>query len=529
VEAIALILLNRHPLSAIAPLVQTAPDKKTANEVNLIDLPPGHQYPAMRDWLAKEHKAFKHAISWSEESQLNVAEIATTLVVTPLPLLKQWISELATHAPSLRVCVYPGWSFLIQQVRTKRKAEVKAHEKREANKLKRKNTKFRNQTRAKYAKGSKGKVAVEQEDESESEDDSEDEADEVPEDSLDSLLQATQRYWLDYVRSHDVVISIYQTLGDDLKVAHPAPQRSRRSTAKYNLEERPRSPLVMVEWFRVIMDEVQLQGDQSDAANMVSLLPRKNSLAMSGTPARNDVRDLIGSIRFLRVPGVDRTFWNRLLHPDNRPSLHSLFQTLAIRTTKAQVAHEFSLPAQQRFIIPIELSEIEHHYYQDTLERQRERLRIFQDPSVFRTSLRNLRQICTHIQVGALDYAGPQVMERRDRIQLGRQLMTMEEALQKMRADHEATLVDNIKKQMRTMLRKAELIVLDDLDDLRSHKALTLYSRVRDHGQKIIDPARIQLASLMTDREESVELDVDKNASQFERERIKKILTTTSL
>lgn len=213
--------------------------------VNLADPLPGHDVPRLQEWLAEEHAAFKEAISFSNEVDIKVAEVATTLVVTPLPLMKQWISELATHAPSLRVCVYPGWSGLIQQVRAKRKAAVKAHNQREVAERKRKNTQFRNQTRAKYARSSSGRVKVEQETESEAESEDEDE-DASTEAALDSLLQATQRSWVEYVRSYDVVITTYQVLGDDLKVAHAAPKRSRRSTAKYNLEERPRSPLVMV-------------------------------------------------------------------------------------------------------------------------------------------------------------------------------------------------------------------------------------------------------------------------------------------
>lgn len=55
-------------------------------------------------------------------------------------------------------------------------------------------------------------------------------------------------------------------MAQDLAVAHPAPPRSRRKNVDYKQNERPRSPLIMVEWWRVIMDEVQLSGDQSAAS-----------------------------------------------------------------------------------------------------------------------------------------------------------------------------------------------------------------------------------------------------------------------
>lgn len=46
----------------------------------------------------------------------------------------------------------------------------------------------------------------------------------------------------------------------DLGVARAPLQRPRREVAKYVEIYRDRSPLVMVEWNRVIMDEVQMVG-----------------------------------------------------------------------------------------------------------------------------------------------------------------------------------------------------------------------------------------------------------------------------
>lgn len=97
-------------------------------------------------------------------------------------------------------------------------------------------------------------------------------------------------------------------------------------------------------------------------------------------------------------------------------------------------------------VVPIELSEIELHYYNDTLDRQKDLLGLPIDPreprdegwtldaATFRACLRNLRQICTHIQVGQMQQVGGR-FPRNQRLHLGRELMTMTEALQKMRDD----------------------------------------------------------------------------------------------
>jgi E3 ubiquitin-protein ligase SHPRH len=113
------------------------------------------------------------------------------------------------------------------------------------------------------------------------------------------------------------------------------------------------------------------------------------------------------------------------------------------------VNNEFHLPPQSRFIIPIELSEIELHYYNDTLDRQRDLLHLPGDPFAairnglwelpriqFRSCLLALRQICTHIQVGQMQQQQYQGNRGGERLHLGRDLMTMAEALDKMRNDH---------------------------------------------------------------------------------------------
>lgn len=116
--------------------------------------------------------------------------------------------------------------------------------------------------------------------------------------------------WCEYVHQFDVVITTYQILRSDFNVARAAPLRPRREDVVYVNVERPRSPLVMVEWNRVIMDEVQMVGGGKTEyvllsissilcsyfagyRDMVSLIPRLSSFAVSGTPARAQISDML--------------------------------------------------------------------------------------------------------------------------------------------------------------------------------------------------------------------------------------------
>ena len=62
--------------------------------------------------------------------------------------------------------------------------------------------------------------------------------------------------WPAYINDFDVCVTTYDTLRQDLVVARAAPSRPVRQTAEYMRHRRPISPLVICEWYRVIMDEV---------------------------------------------------------------------------------------------------------------------------------------------------------------------------------------------------------------------------------------------------------------------------------
>jgi E3 ubiquitin-protein ligase SHPRH len=66
--------------------------------------------------------------------------------------------------------------------------------------------------------------------------------------------------WCSYVNTFDVCITTYNVLRQDLTVARAPPKRPHRAQVEYSNLDRPRSPLVMCEWYRVIMDEVQMMG-----------------------------------------------------------------------------------------------------------------------------------------------------------------------------------------------------------------------------------------------------------------------------
>lgn len=397
---------------------------------------------------------------WDPEAKLEVRAIKSTLIVTPPTLASQWADELAAHAPSLKVLVYDGWSKVtvpitqtqVEEQRVKmQKAQAKALKK--AIKLKAKNT----------GKNKKNADAPDEMD-----------VDLVHEQAEDIEILD----WYSYVNAFDVVITTYAVLRSDFNVARAVPDRPRREDVVYTNLERPRSPLVMVEWNRVIMDEVQMVGG-GKTEDMVSLIPRLSSFAVSGTPARAQVADLMHVLKFLRIDNVigSSKLWNRMITSGfGAAHFAQLFQSYAIRTLKINVQEELTIPQQTRYLVSVPLGRVEKHVYDQTLETALQELGLDArgvaasegwevDGVLLRSSLRRLRGICTHPQVGQLQKPGDKILKTGG-------VKTMDDVLQSMKDMNWRTMMDDFKAKVQELIRFSQLQQRDESDLKRYQHAL---------------------------------------------------------
>lgn len=178
--------------------------------------------------------------------------LQSSLIITPPSLVSQWIDELVNNAPSLKVLIYDGWCKLKVPI-NKSDREIK----RVASLTKKKKPK---------TKKAKGKAKAKRK--ADFDDDDSDSTDD-----FESVSETKEKVvdWAEYVHQYDVVITTYSVLRSEIWVARPPVDRPRREDADYGTYGQSRSPLVLVKWKRVVMDEVQMVGG-GQAASVLHFL-----------------------------------------------------------------------------------------------------------------------------------------------------------------------------------------------------------------------------------------------------------------
>ncbi|KAK1231675.1 hypothetical protein PQX77_005198 [Marasmius sp. AFHP31] len=426
---------------------------------------------------------------WDDGAEVDVKAVKATLIVTPLALQSQWIDELKAHAPHLKVHVYEGWSKIsvpitaaqveeAQQKRaqTKRKAEKKAA---------RAATKAEAESRIK----SKGKRRANNEEDAEPGPSRLGDADEE-----DEIVD-----WYAFAHSFDIVITTYKVFQNDLNVARAPPKRPRRDGVHYENVERPRSPLVMCEWYRVIMDEVQMAGG-GKTEDMVSLIPRRISFAVSGTPARTQVTDLIHVLKFLRVDEVTgpNRVWYRLQRRGYAREFADFFRHYSVRTVKKAVSQELTIPQQTRYLVSIDMGRVERHVYDQALEASLVDLGLDArgvaasegwevDGLKLRQHIRRLRAICTHPQVGQL--ANPN-----DKLYKPGALKSMADVLEMMKEQNWRNLMEDCKSKVQAHIKIAQLQMLDAAARNRFQAVIDTLTAAEKDGVKLMEDVEAALA-----------------------------------
>lgn len=303
----------------------------------------------------------------------------------------------------------------------------------------------------------------------------------------------------------DITLCGYRTLAREIHFAEEAPNRSMRHQKQY---ERKRSPLVLIDWWRCVLDECQMvESGVSNAARVANQIPRQNAWAVSGTPLRRDSGDIFGLLLFLRLGPYcwSQTLWKRLLG-QYKPVFKNLINETTLRHTKILVKDDIELPPQKRIVSTVSFTQIEEQHYSNMFDRMCARVGLNRegapldeewDPNdskiieAMKSWLTQLRQTCLHPQVG-----------ERNRRALGQTeaaLRTVSEVLEVMIEQNDAELRHDERAGLLSHLRRGQLLE----NAGRSADALKIWQDAMPSIRKIVGAARLAVEKAEQENTES--------------------------
>lgn len=227
------------------------------------------------------------------------------------------------------------------------------------------------------------------------------------------------------------------------------------------------SPLMLSQWWRVVLDEVQMvSSGASRAFKTAALIPRFHSWGVSGTPAR-----LAAVLQYLKFAPfnyeITKFSWKQLTAPERgNTDFVRIWLTLSLRHTKAMVHDDIQLPPQQRVLLTMPLTKVEQDKYDQMFESTLASIGIYVDNIPGKSEIKltssacvhlrswlvKLRQLCGNLQVGHLPKAQATRGKNKNRFLLHGipELKTLEDVLN----DMIDSVVDDIGESERGIINR---------------------------------------------------------------------------
>ncbi|KAI2641841.1 SNF2 family N-terminal domain-containing protein [Hypomontagnella submonticulosa] len=295
---------------------------------------------------------------------------------------------------------------------------------------------------------------------------------------------------------HDVVITTYNVLQAEIHYAEEPPSRSMRNPRKYR---RPKSPLVRISWWRICLDEAQqVESGVSSAARLATLIPRVNSWGITGTPVKENVKDLWGLLVFLRYEpfASSMAIWDGLM-TTHKHLFKPLFNCISLRHTKSAIRDELRLPPQKRYVMTIPFTTVEEQHYQAQFKELTQRFGLDEsgaplldnwdpeDPRIIdlmKRALARLRQSIMHPSLGTRRF-----LHAGDQKDKG--LRTIDEVLDMMIEQSDAAIKTDQRNHLAGKLERGQ--VLENQSKIPA--AIEVWQQVVDEAIVLTEECREQL------------------------------------
>lgn len=184
----------------------------------------------------------------------------------------------------------------------------------------------------------------------------------------------------------------------------------------YSIAINDASVLCMVDWKLVVLDEAQnIKNPSSERTKFVKKIPRRSSIAVTGTPFENHVSDIWSLADFV-IPGLfgSQAEYNRIISDDieGADKVEPMLSPIMIRRMVKDVATD--LPEKVIIPQPLAMSSVEGQKYE---EFRSEAQKSTENGNLNLGVLQKLRMFCTHPMIcddaGTGDYYGASVKYQR--------------------------------------------------------------------------------------------------------------------
>ena len=316
--------------------------------------------------------------------------------------------------------------------------------------------------------------------------------------TVDEAVQHLSRY--------DIIVTSYNVIATE--VHHAEFNRSIRSRRLKSPKYDYSSPLALMQFYRIILDEVQmLRSSSTYSAKCTSLLHRIHTWGVSGTPIQS-IYNFRMIMSYLKLhPFCDEVDFIRTLQEeiklrseaDNYTDSDLVCQLkgvrfsikecmnifyrydLCIRHSKADVASQIHIPQQHNFIIPLEFAPIEWDNYLNLWNNFLELSGYNSDGSgssrvsnaFLNEWLAKLRYICCHALF-------PEILNTRQKHLHGHstKISNINDILYSMRIDAFDSLIGYYREKFHLSIKQAQYEL--EISN-KPPKALELLIKIRDH------------------------------------------------
>uniref|UniRef100_A0A182R7E4 E3 ubiquitin-protein ligase SHPRH n=1 Tax=Anopheles funestus TaxID=62324 RepID=A0A182R7E4_ANOFN len=164
--------------------------------------------------------------------------------------------------------------------------------------------------------------------------------------------------------SYDVVLTDYNVLKPEIYlIAENA--RTSRHEKRFLV---PPTPLTMIRWWRVCLDEAQMvEGLNNSATKMVKALPAVHRWTVTGTPIEKTINNLHGLVHYLDYgPYSSFPVWSHYaarFQSGNAEPLLTMMVRVMWRTCKHAVLDQLNIPPQTERIHYIWMSDLQTYFY----------------------------------------------------------------------------------------------------------------------------------------------------------------------